>query len=300
MSVQICTGLLIFALTDPNNTDSMSRNYADQFSSMYTAKRFFSARLWILLAGLLLSTGTLADPETAGKPLRIAYVDFPPITYQKADGSPAGTFIEITRKVAVEAGYQPQFLYLPISRVYLYLRNGQIDVWPGSTNVPVLNGEVLETWVSPLATQLSAWYLEGTGPLLHFDQLQGKTVITIAGYTYGGLLYWLEDDASIDVTEAPNYRAALEMLKLGRGHYLLGHRDPVLDTLSMPEDAKIRESEIRLRNLAWLFSLANPRAAILREEFDDAYIRLAEKGEVPPIRKFGESFVIPGLPEKYR
>jgi polar amino acid transport system substrate-binding protein len=278
----------------------MPRNCLAHLSLMSEAMRFVSIRICALLAGLFLATGALAESGTASKLLKIAYVDFPPMTYQKADGSPAGTFIEITRKVAIEAGYEPEFLYLPISRVYLYLRNGRIDVWPGSANVPALKGEVLETWVSPFASQLSAWYLEGTEPLSHFDQLQGKTVITIAGYTYGGLLYWLEGESSIDVTQAPNYRAALDMLKLGRGQYLFGHRDPVLETLAMSEDEKIRESEIRLRNLTWLFSLANPRAAILREEFDDAYLRLAEQGEVPPIRKFGESFVIPGFPEQYR
>lgn len=278
----------------------MPRNCSVQLSLMSEAMRFVSIRICALLAGLFLASGALAEAGAASKLLKIAYVDFPPMTYQKADGSPAGTFIEITRKVATEAGYEPEFLYLPISRVYLYLRNGRIDVWPGSANVPALKGEVLETWVSPFASQLSAWYLEGTEPLSHFDQLQGKTVITIAGYTYGGLLYWLEGESSIDVTQAPNYRAALDMLKLGRGQYLFGHRDPVLETLAMSEDEKIRESEIRLRNLTWLFSLANPRAAILREEFDDAYLRLAEQGEVPPIRKFGESFVIPGFPEQYR
>ena len=278
----------------------MPRNCSVQLSLMSEAMRFVSIRICALLAGLFLTTGALAEAGPVSKLLKIAYVDFPPMTYQKADGSPAGTFIEITRKVATEAGYEPEFLYLPISRVYLYLRNGRIDVWPGSANVPALKGEVLETWVSPFASQLSAWYLEGTEPLSHFDQLQGKTVITIAGYTYGGLLYWLEGESSIDVTQAPNFRAALDMLKLGRGQYLFGHRDPVLETLAMSEDEKIRESEIRLRNLTWLFSLANPRAAILREEFDDAYLRLAEQGEVPPIRKFGESFVIPGFPEQYR
>ncbi|WP_349342154.1 transporter substrate-binding domain-containing protein [Marinobacter sp. MMG032] len=278
----------------------MPRNFPARLSLMSEAMRFVSIRICALLAGLFLASGALAEAGTASKLLKIAYVDFPPMTYQKADGSPAGTFIEITRKVAIEAGYEPEFLYLPISRVYLYLRNGRIDVWPGSANVPALKGEVLETWVSPFASQLSAWYLEGTEPLSHFDQLRGKTVITIAGYTYGGLLYWLEGESSIDVTQAPNYRAALDMLKLGRGQYLFGHRDPVLETLIMPEDEKIRESEIRLRNLTWLFSLANPKAAILREEFDDAYLRLAEQGEVPPIRKFGESFVIPGFPEQYR
>lgn len=267
---------------------------------MLTVKRFLGARLWIVLAGLLLSAGTVADLEIAAEPLRVAYVDFPPITYQTSDGTPAGSFIEITRKVAVEAGYAPEFLNLPISRAYLYLTNGKIDVWPGVTNVPALDGEVLESWVSPFPIQLSAWYMEGKEPLAHFDQLLGTTVIIIGGYTYGGLLYWLEDEDSIRVTEAPNYRAALEMLKRGRGDYLFGHRQPVLDTLKMPEDEKVRESEIRSRNLAWVFSLANPRAAILREEFDDAYIRLAEKGEVPPIRKLNDGLMIPGLPEQYR
>ena len=73
-----------------------------------------------------------------------------------------------------------------------------------------------------------------------------------------------------------------------------------MDTLEMPADSMIRESEVRSRNLAWLFSLANPRAALLREAFDDAYIRLAERGEVPPIRKINEGFVVPGFPEQYR
>lgn len=264
------------------------------------------AQRWSVVDGVLLVLLlTLAGPAVSDvdlpvKTLRIAYVDFPPITYRTEAGEPAGTFIEITRKVAIEAGYQPEFLYLPISRVYLYLRNGQIDVWPGSANVPALRGEVLETWVSPFATQLSAWYLDTTAPLEHFEQLKGKTVITIAGYTYGGLLYWLEDQASIRVSEAPNYQAALEMLKLGRGHYLLGHQDPVLEAMQMPRDERIRQSPIRDRNLVWLFSLAHPRAAILREEFDDAYLRLAERGEVPPPRELGNSFVIPGLPEAHR
>ncbi|MBU2952975.1 substrate-binding periplasmic protein [Marinobacter sp. F3R08] len=253
-----------------------------------------------LLAVTLLAMGAHAHGGVPGNPLRVAYVEFPPITYQTPDGKPAGMFIEFTRKVAVEAGYEPEFVYLPVSRAYLYLTNGKVDVWPGLTNIPALDGEVLESWASPLPAQLSAWYLAGTQPLDHFDKLLNKTVIVIGGYTYGGLLYWLESKDSIRVTEAPNHRSALDMLKRGRGDYLLDYRQPVMDTLEVPADSMIRESEVRSRNLAWLFSLANPRAAIVREAFDDAYIRLAETGEVPPVRKLKEGYVIPGFPEQYR
>ena len=264
----------------------------------FTGFSFFMRRF--LLAVTLLAMGAHAHGGVPGNPLRVAYVEFPPITYQTPDGKPAGMFIEFTRKVAVEAGYEPEFVYLPVSRAYLYLTNGKVDVWPGLTNIPALDGEVLESWASPLPAQLSAWYLAGTQPLDHFDKLLNKTVIVIGGYTYGGLLYWLESKDSIRVTEAPNHRSALDMLKRGRGDYLLDYRQPVMDTLELPADSMIRESEVRSRNLAWLFSLANPRAAIVREAFDDAYIRLAETGEVPPVRKLKEGYVIPGFPEQYR
>lgn len=268
--------------------------------STFALKGLVGARLWLLIAGLVLSMATIAQPETDAKLLRIAYVEFPPITYRGENGQAEGAFIEITRKVAREAGFDADFLYLPVTRAYLYLTNGKIDAWPGVTNIPALDGEVLESWASPVPVQLSAWYLDKTPPVDHFDRLLGKTVIVIGGYTYGGLLYWLQKEDSIRVTEAPNHRSALDMLKRGRGDYLLDYRQPVMDTLELPADSKIRESEVRTRNLAWLFSLANPRAALLREAFDDAYIRLAEKGEVPPIRKLNEGFVVPGFPAQYR
>ncbi|WP_417565513.1 substrate-binding periplasmic protein [Marinobacter sp.] len=259
------------------------------------------ARVLLLLIASLLSTQhATAEPEAAAKTLRVAYIEFPPITYQKADGTPAGSFIELTRKVANEAGYEPEFVYLPLSRTYLYLSNGGIDVWPGVTEVPNLEHEVLESWVSPFSAQLSAWYREDSPALDHFDQLQGKQVIVIGGYTYGGLLPWLEQQAGIRVTEAPNHRSAVDMLKRKRGDYLLDYRQPVKEILTEPSDSVIRESEVRSRNAAWIFSLANPRAALLREEFDDAYLRLVEKGEVPPVREITGGYVVPGFPEALR
>ncbi|WP_273209547.1 substrate-binding periplasmic protein [Marinobacter subterrani] len=261
---------------------------------------FQSARVCALLFACLVSVQAVAQAGGAEKTLRVAYLEFPPLSYQAADGTPAGSFIELTRKVVAEAGYQPDFIYLPVSRVYLYLINGTIDVWPGVTEVPRLEGEVLETWVSPFPLQLSVWYREGTPPLEHFDQLQGKRVIVIGGYTYGGLLGWLERKSGIRLTEAPNHRSAVDMLKRKRGDYLLDYRAPVQEILNGDAGNIVHESEVRTRNTAWLFSLANPRAAILRNEFDDAYLRLVEKGKVPPVRELTGSYVIPGFPEYLR
>lgn len=258
--------------------------------------------LFVVLISLCYSALVHAEDQDpySMKAVRVAYVEFPPITYRTAEGEPAGEFVEITKKVAAEAGYELEFLYLPVARTYLYLKDGTVDLWLGLSATPVLKDAVLESWTSPIPVELSAWYREDTEPLEHMDQLHGSMVILIGGYTYGGLRYWLEDQPDIRITEAPNHRSAVDMLKRKRGDYLLDYRQPVREILTHPSDAIIRESEVRSRNSAWMISLANPRAAILREAFDDAYLRLAERGEVPPVRRLQETFVLPGFPEQYR
>lgn len=258
--------------------------------------------LFVVLISLCYSALVHAEDQDpySMKAVRVAYVEFPPITYRTVEGEPAGEFVEITKKVAAEAGYELEFLYLPVARTYLYLKDGTVDLWLGLSATPVLKEAVLESWISPIPVELSAWYREDTEPLEHMDQLHGSMVILIGGYTYGGLRYWLEEQSDIRITEAPNHRSAVDMLKRKRGDYLLDYRQPVREILTRPSDSVIRESEVRSRNSAWTFSLANPRAAILREAFDDAYLRLAERGEVPPVRRFEKTFVLPGFPEQYR
>lgn len=258
--------------------------------------------LFVVLIGLFYTALVHADDQDpySMKAVRVAYVEFPPITYRTAEGEPAGEFVEITRKVAAEAGYELEFLYLPVARTYLYLKDGTVDLWLGLSATPVLKEAVLESWISPIPVELSAWYRQDTEPLEHMDQLHGSMVILIGGYTYGGLRYWLEDQPDIRITEAPNHRSAVDMLKRKRGDYLLDYRQPVREILTHPSDAIIRESEVRSRNSAWMFSLASSRASILREAFDDAYLRLAERGEVPPVRRFEKTFVLPGFPDEYR
>lgn len=249
-----------------------------------------------LVAGALMLAG-FARADDSRPVLKVAYAEFPPIEYRDADGEPAGVFIDLTRKVAEEAGYTLDFIYLPIGRIYLYMKSGTIDVWPGMTGIPSIRDDVLESWVRPIPVQLSAWYVEGTPPLTHLDDLRGKMLIVISGYTYGGLLDRLKSDEEIRITEAPNHRSGIDMLKRERGDYLLDYRQPVQEILTEPSDRVLKESTVRTRNGAWIFSLANPTASTLREEFDDAYLRLVERGEVPPARELNKGFFIPGFPE---
>ncbi|PHQ15150.1 amino acid ABC transporter substrate-binding protein [Marinobacter profundi] len=258
-------------------------------------------RLWspFLLLFALMAAPVAADHT--GRVLRIGYVEFPPIEYQDENGQPAGEFIELTRVVAAEAGYDVQFVFLPISRAYLYLANGQIDLWPGLTAIPELHDHVVESWVSPIAIQLSAWYLESTPPVTRFESFHDSLLILIAGYTYGGLSAHLMQSDALRITEAPNHQAALDMLRKHRGHYLLDYREPVRTILTQDGTRpRILETPVRSRNGAWLFSLARHHAVLLRDEFDEAYLRLAAAGKVPAPRAESSGYVLPGFPDHLR
>ncbi|WP_323750397.1 substrate-binding periplasmic protein [Marinobacter sp.] len=228
--------------------------------------------------------------------LRVAYMEFPPVTYQNALGEPEGDMVDVTRKVAKEAGYKLEFLYLPVSRANLYLKNGSIDFALALTGVPALQGAVIDSEISLVSVVLSAWHLEDHAPITHMDDFRGKVVIMINGFTYGGLRSWFERQDDIRITDAPGHRSAIDMLKRGRGDYLLDYRDPVREVFSNSSDFLVQESEIRTRKGAWLFSVATSRAETLRADFDAAYHRLAERGEVPAAVTSEQSLRLRGFP----
>ncbi|WP_018404930.1 hypothetical protein [Marinobacter gelidimuriae] len=106
----------------------------------------------------------------------------------------------------------------------------------------------------------------------------------------------MEKQRDIALTEAPDHRAAIDMLKRNRGDYLLDYQQPVQELLSAPGDENLHSTKLSSREGVWVFALSRPQAEIWREQFDDAYIRLAEKGEVPPLRRLGPGYKIIGFP----
>lgn len=77
----------------------------------------------LILTGLILfASGKGAQAEA----LRIAYDDFPPLTYQE-DDQPAGEAIDLIRKACANLGIEPVFLYRPFARSLMEAESGEID-----------------------------------------------------------------------------------------------------------------------------------------------------------------------------
>ncbi len=227
--------------------------------------------------------GLMSCMTWALEPLRVAYVEFPPFEYTNAQGQPAGSFLDITRKVLAEAGYAPEFIALPISRIYLYLQEGQVDLWPGVTGVPALEGYVLESRARPVRIHLKIWHLDSTPPVENLNDLKGKRLILITGFTYGGLAYKLTPENGYNVTTTTSHASALKMLKIGRGDYLLDYSDPVYEVMKQEPVDNLRSVPVRERTAAFLISRKNPLAEEILRRVDAAYERLIENGVIKPL-----------------
>lgn len=234
------------------------------------------------MARLLLIVWLLVPLMAAGsdRVLTVGYLDFPPYQFRNAAGEPDGRFIDLTRQVAEEAGYQLEFIYLPAARVYHYLQSGSIDVWQGFRGNPALGEQVLESRMVPIRAAYGVWYLGTTPQPRHFRDLYGTTLITITGYNYAGLAGYLRQNNVLRAVNTVDHRSALKMLERGRGEYLLNYQEPVLDLLLAEPVPGIRFTPMWVRDATWLFSNVSGKAPQWRDDFDEAWQRLARSGRV--------------------
>lgn len=243
--------------------------------------------LTLLLFGfgwLMPAASAFADEVNQSMPvIRTGFVEFPPFKYADEDGNASGPWVDMTEQVAAEAGYRIEWVYLPIARVYLYLKNGMIDMWPGGAGVPELQGHVYESSVTPMRIVLSAFHHSAEAPPESLSSLVGQSLILINGFSYLGLLERLPLESK-DLSYAPDHVRALQMLKLGRGRYLLDYDVPIAAIKDDFPELDLTGTPLFEARGAFVMSKAYPNAKQAMKALEEAYIRLTEQGKLKPLQ----------------
>ena len=232
-----------------------------------------------LLSGALLTGAALADADR--EIIRAAFIEFPPLTFTNEQGQAEGSFIDLTEKIARRAGYQVNWQELPIGRVYLYLEQGIIDLWPGSASVPELASYTRETNFLPGTIRLNAYHLDDTPPAYELEDLQGSRLILIRGYTYFGLLESLKADPETFITVAPDHRSAIRMLRYRRGDYLVNFQAPMDALLAQSPMDTLTYNNLLSWPLNFVFSASAPGTETMILDFNRAWIELQAEGVKP-------------------
>ncbi|MGP4845479.1 substrate-binding periplasmic protein [Marinobacter sp. 1Y8] len=239
----------------------------------------FSVR-WLIcfcLVSILMPAGCASASKLPE--LRVGYIEFPPFNYTDESGEPAGPWVDMTETVAQSAGYTVKWMSLPIARVYLYLEQGNIDLWLGVADLPVLEGKVVESTSSPMSIRLMAFHKKGVPDITSVPELEGKRLLLIAGFTYLNILKNVDLDPA-KTAVAPNHHAALTMMQLGRADYLLNYDEPVYaEQRKFPELALEGAAIYQLRG-AFVVSREHPDAQRVADRLDAAYQSLIASGQL--------------------
>lgn len=227
---------------------------------------------WVLIA-LILIISAQAQAESSTPTLKGAYIEFPPLSYTNDSGQPAGSYIDRVNELADEAGYGIQWQSLPIDRIYLYLKEGEIDVWLGSSKVPALAEWTREPDFTFPPIRLNAYYTDGTPPIEEQADLKGESLILIRGYTYLDRLTPVTEVPQTHIGKAPDHEAGLRMLKAQRGDYLLDFRNPVENALEHEPVPGINAHQLMQWDTSLVFSKHTDSLERIIRDFEAAWNR---------------------------
>ena len=123
------------------------------------------------------------------------------------------------------------------------LRTGHSD-FSMLVNSPALQEYCLVSRKPVASTELRIYRLANRPPISERNELAGKSVVTVLGYSYGGFLGFLSDARNKVANHAVStHEAAFAMLEKGRADYLLDYAGPAAEILA---DHPIRDLKSEL------------------------------------------------------
>ncbi len=190
----------------------------------------------------------LASHGFADKPiLTFGYIEFAPFYHTYPDGQGRGPFIDMARELGAAIGYDIKPVSLPPKRAVKLVGSGEVDFWFGLATNELYNDNVYISKEPIDHLELRAYSTKPMGTFSGRDDLAGKSIVIIRGYSYGGLRDFIYDPKNeIYAVQVSSMEQALKVLDVRELDYVLGYTRPVSKALQkypLPEiDSRIISS----------------------------------------------------------
>lgn len=236
---------------------------------------------WVKRMALVAFFVCFAWGNASAMTLKLGYIEFPPYTFTDESGKPAGLFIDLAKKVYPAAGYDFTAVSYPVRRLASYIGSGDLDIWMGLKTLPEFEGKsyVGKSVIGELV--LRAYSRGKKPPISSQNDLNGKSIIVMRGYSYGGWITYIEDPKNkINHIKANKHDAAFNMLLAGRADYLLDYKDPSDTALQKIRIPDLSFNQISALPCYFVVSKKLPDGQDIVDKLDKAYEKLKKQGLV--------------------
>lgn len=170
-----------------------------------------------------------AQPEE----LEYAYPDISVWTTERDQhGKLKNPLVHLADELFTKAGIPWHAQDYPAKRMFVNLRTG-VSKFSMLVNAEShFQGCCLLSHDPIALVEIRAFYRQGSDPIDSIHDLAGKRVITIQGYSYSGLIGFINDpENKVQNQTAVNHVSAFSMLNKGRAEYLLDYAFPATEVL---------------------------------------------------------------------
>lgn len=214
--------------------------------------RFLGIPMTVLLAAL---------PAHAAEEITYVYPDQSVWTTEIDDhGLPANPLLKLAKVLFEEAGLPWKAQAFPAARMFSQLKGGQAN-FAMLVKAPALQECCLVSRLPVASTELRVYWLGETPPIQKREDLAGKSLITILGYSYGDMAPFLNDEKNkLEKTPVPKHQSAFDMLAQKRGDYLLDYAGPANEVLEDKNIPGIRFTALGRMDVHLVLSKSYPDA----------------------------------------
>ncbi len=131
--------------------------------------------------------------------------------------------VDLVENLLKQAGIRYTLAGYPLNRIKANIASGKTGIFVGPRGI----SDVLYSPERILLNSINLYSLKGRALPKTIEELKGRSLIVLSGYSYDGLAARVTDPASkIRVTDAYTHEAAFKMLLVGRAEFVLDYQRP--------------------------------------------------------------------------
>lgn len=256
------------------------------FSTLRVARRIRRAvSVCILAAGVVLGYEAAAAEAVAAKYPEIEYASPDQsvwTTRLNAQGEPDNPLLQVAEALFSQAGIAWHGKAYPASRLFLYLQNGSAQ-FSMLVKAPALQECCLFSRKPIAVAEIRAYHRAGTAPVRSVQDLAGKRLITIRGYSYGGLINFLNDETQrVTNNVTASHVSAFRMLDSGRAEYVIDYAGPASEVLAAERIEGVSYEVLSRQDVHLVLSKTYPDAPAVMQRLEAIAETLDVEGMLNP------------------